>query len=111
MLIYHVTLPSHWERFQDRPSYQTESLHTEGFIHCSYLNQLPGVLKRYFANAKKVLILTIDSDKLKSKLVEEKAENGEAFPHLYGRLNHNAVIAVEERDLQRPAESSLSDFA
>ena len=99
MLIYHVTLPSHWERFQRRASYQTESLHEEGFIHCSYENQLPGVLKRYFRNAKKVLVLTIDTEKLRSRLVEEKSTGGEVFPHIYGRLNHNAVIAVEEREL------------
>lgn len=103
MLIYHVTLPSNWERFQGRPSYQAESLYNEGFIHCSYLNQLPGVLKRYFANAKKVVILTIETEKLRSRLVEEKSTGGELFPHLYGRLNHNAIIAVEERELGESA--------
>jgi len=110
MLIYHVTLPSHWERFKRRPSYQTESLHNEGFIHCSYLNQVEGVLKRYFANATKVLILTIDTEKLLSKLVEEPSTNGEIFPHIYGRVNHSAVVALEERELRRPAEDSLSSF-
>jgi uncharacterized protein (DUF952 family) len=101
MLIYHVTLPSQWERFQRRASYQAESLYTEGFIHCSYLNQIPGVLKRYFSNAKKVLILTIDTEKLRSKLVAEKSTNGEVFPHLYGRLNHDAMVNVEEREIER----------
>jgi uncharacterized protein (DUF952 family) len=99
MLIYHVTLPSNWERFQGRPSYQTESLYNEGFIHCSYENQLPGVLKRYYSNAKKVLILTIDTEKLKSRLVEERSTGNEVFPHIYGRLNHDAVIKVTEREL------------
>jgi uncharacterized protein (DUF952 family) len=101
MLIYHVTLPSNWERFQGRPSYQAESLYDEGFIHCSYANQLPGVLKRYYSNAKKVMILTIDTEKLKSRLVEEKSTNDEVYPHIYGRLNHNAVVNVEERILAR----------
>ncbi len=99
MLIYHVTTPANWEKYQGRPSYQTDSLQTEGFIHCSYENQLPGVLKRYFAGAEKVVILTIDTEKLRSKLVAETSTAGEAFPHLYGRLNHNAVVNVEERVL------------
>lgn len=106
MLIYHVTLPANWERFQGRPSYQTESLYNEGFIHCSYENQLPGVLKRYYSNAKKVLILTIDTEKLRSPLVEEKSTGGEVFPHIYGRLNHNAVVQIQERELGGPAASS-----
>lgn len=99
MNIYHVTLPESWAKYQGRPSYQTESLQTEGFIHCAYASQLPGVLKRYFSGAIKVVILTIDTDKLRSKLVVETSTDGEAFPHLYGRLNHSAVTSVEERVL------------
>jgi len=110
MLIYHVALPGDWEKYSGRPSYQTESLQTEGFIHCSYQNQLPGVLKRYYSGVEKVVILTIETEKLKSKLVAETSTGGEAFPHLYGRLNHNAVVNVEERELQTPSDS-LSDFA
>jgi uncharacterized protein (DUF952 family) len=110
MLIYHVTLPANWAKYQDRPSYQTESLNTEGFIHCSYAGQLSGVLKRYYSNAPKVIILTIETEKLRSKLIAETSTGGEAFPHIYGRLNHDAVVKVEERDL-RSATDSLSDFA
>ena len=110
MLIYHVALPSDWAKYQGRPSYQTESLQTEGFIHCSYSNQLPGVLKRYFSKAAKVVVLTIDTEKLRSKLIAETSSGGESFPHIYGRLNHDAVISVEERDL-RSSSDSLADFA
>ena len=99
MLIYHVTSPANWEKYQGRPSYQTESLQTEGYIHCSYANQLEGVLKRYFGGAVKVIILTIDTDKILAKLVAETSTGGQAFPHIYGRLNHNAVVNVEERVL------------
>ena len=99
MLIYHVALPENWEKYKGRPSYQTESLVTEGFIHCSYASQLPGVLKRYYADAVKVMIVTIDTEKLLSKLIAETSTGGEAFPHIYGRLNHNAVVGVEERVL------------
>lgn len=99
MLIYHVSLPAHWEKYQGRPSYQTESLVTEGFIHCSYESQLPGVLKRYYSDAIRVLILTIDTEKLKSKLIAETSTGGEAFPHIYGRLNQSAITKIEERVL------------
>ena len=97
MIIYHVVLPEVWEEYRTRPSYQAESLQTEGFIHCSYKEQLDGVLKRYYKDAGRVLVLHIETDKLRSKLVEEPSTGGENYPHLYGRLNHNAVVKVEER--------------
>ena len=101
MFIYHIVLPEVWERFKNRPSYQAESLATEGFIHCSYPTQLEAVLKRYYSGAEKVLILKIDTEKLLSKLVKEASTNNEMYPHIYGRLNHSAVVSVEERVLQR----------
>ncbi len=97
MFIYHIVLPEVWKEFKGRPSYQAESLATEGFIHCSYENQVGAVLKRYYSNAGKVLILKLDTEKLRSKLIEEPSTNGEVYPHLYGRLNHNAVVSIEER--------------
>jgi uncharacterized protein (DUF952 family) len=97
MFIYHIVLPDVWEQFHGRPSYQAESLVTEGFIHCSYENQVDAVLKRYYSAAKKVLILKLDTQKLRSKLVEEPSTNGEVYPHLYGRLNRYAVVSIEER--------------
>ena len=107
MFIYHVVLPAVWERFKTKPSYQSESLTTEGFIHCSYASQLDGVLERYYGGVGKVLILTIDTDKLLSKLVKEPSTNNELFPHIYGRINHNAVVNVEERILREDEFGSL----
>jgi uncharacterized protein (DUF952 family) len=101
MFIYHIVLPEVWERFKNRPSYQADSLATEGFIHCSYPSQLEAVLKRYYSGVEKVLILKIDTEKLLSKLVKEPSTNNEMYPHLYGRLNHSAVVDIEERTLNR----------
>ena len=97
MFIYHIVLPEVWEHFRVRPSYQAESLVLEGFIHCSYAEQIDDVLRRYYQNAGNVLILKIDTTKLRSKLVEEPSTNGEIYPHLYGRLNHDAVVDIESR--------------
>ncbi len=101
MFIYHVVLPDVWDRFKGRPSYQAESLATEGFIHFCYPGQLEGVLKRYYSGVEKVLILKVDTDKLLARLVKEPSTNNEMFPHLYGRLNHSAVVHIEERILNR----------
>lgn len=97
MFIYHISLPENWEKFKGKPSYQADSLATEGFIHCSYEQQLPAVLKRYYSGAERVMILKLDTAKLLSKLVEEPSTNNEIYPHIYGRINQNAIVDVEER--------------
>jgi uncharacterized protein (DUF952 family) len=106
MFIYHIVLPQVWERFKDRPSYQPESLVAEGFIHCSYANQLDSVLKRYYRNTEKVLILKIDTEKLFPKLVEEPSTNSEIYPHIYGRLNRSAVVEIKPRILDTSFEAA-----
>ena len=99
MIIYHIVLPEVWKRFKDREFYEAESLQTEGFIHCSFSEQLEGVLQRYYQGVEKVLILTIDSDKLTTKLVNEPSTNNEIYPHIYGRINRDAIVEVENKTL------------
>lgn len=97
MLVYHVVLPEVWENFKGENSYAAESLQTEGFIHCSFAHQLDAVLERYYKNAGKVLILTIDIAELRSKLIEESSTNNEIYPHVYGEINAEAIVDVEPR--------------
>ena len=99
MLIYHVVLPEVWADFKDKDFYKAESLDSEGFIHCSFAAQLEGVLQRYYADARKVVILTIDTAELKSKTVDEPSTNNEIYPHVYGEINLGAIVDVEPRYL------------
>jgi uncharacterized protein (DUF952 family) len=99
MQIYHIVLPEVWEKFKDRKFYEAESLMTENFIHYSFTAQLKGVLRRYYKEAERVLILTIDTEKLTSKLVNEPSTNDEIYPHIYGQINAEAIVEVEERRL------------
>jgi uncharacterized protein (DUF952 family) len=101
MFIYHIVLPETWESFKGRPSYAADSLQTEGFIHCSFDSQLDAVISRYYANTGRIFVLKLDTGKLRSKLVEEASTNGEIYPHLYGRLNMDAIVDVEERVVSR----------
>ena len=95
MKIYHIVLPAVWEKFKDEKFYEAESLASEGFIHCSFADQLEAVLERYYKDAEKVLILTIDTEKLTSKLVEEPSTNNEIYPHIYGQINLESVISQQ----------------
>jgi uncharacterized protein (DUF952 family) len=99
MHIYHIVTPQSWKEQTDLPSYEHASLRAEGFIHCSYTGQIDGVLGRYYKGVEKVLILTIDPALLTSKLVEEPSTGGEIYPHIYGKINREAIVEVSERYL------------
>jgi uncharacterized protein (DUF952 family) len=91
--IYHLVLRSAWERDPSQP-YRADSLATEGFIHCSLAGQVAGAANRFYADAKDLIVVTIDTSRLSSPLREEPAANGELFPHIYGPLNRDAVTAA-----------------
>jgi uncharacterized protein (DUF952 family) len=99
MLIYHVVLPEIWEKFKDEKFYEAESLQTENFIHCSFVEQLETVLQRYYKDAERVLILEIETEKLTSKFVNEPSTGGEIYPHIYGQINKDAIVGIEEKVL------------
>lgn len=95
-IIYHVTTQPEWDAAQTNGFYEAASLAVEGFIHCSEAHQVNGVLQRYFAGKGPLVKLTIDTDKLTARLQNDySASLNEQFPHIYGRLNLDAVIAAE----------------
>ena len=98
MRIHHIVQPEIWSRHRG-PTYEAESLATEGFIHCSFDEQLDAVLKRYYSNANEVIILEIDPQKLTSKLVIEPSTGGENYPHIYGPINVDAIVSEERRKI------------
>ena len=101
MLIYHIVLPEKWEQIKGQSNYSADSLDTEGFIHCSYDHQLSGVLRRYYSEIDKIVVLKIDIAKLTSKLVSEPSTGGEIYPHIYGPINMDAVAGVEELSVRQ----------
>jgi uncharacterized protein (DUF952 family) len=100
MLIYHIVLPEIWEKFKGEKFYVADSLKTEGFIHCSFAEQLEAVLRRYYKDAGKVLILEIKTELLTSKLVNEPSTGGEIYPHIYGKINVEAITGIEKREIE-----------
>lgn len=94
MLIYHIVLPEDWQAF-DTELYRARSLETEGFIHCSFADQLDGVIRRYYRDAKKLVVIEIESDKLMSRVLKEPSTDNEIYPHVYGPINRDAIVGVK----------------
>lgn len=95
--IYHITTRQQWAAAQELGHYDSDTLTTEGFIHCSTEAQVTGVLERYYTGYKDLLKLKIEKAKIERPLVFELAGSiNEVFPHIHGSLNINAVVEVTE---------------
>jgi uncharacterized protein (DUF952 family) len=93
--IYHITEASVWNDAKQKGYYEAPSLISEGFIHCSEAHQVAGVLERYFEGQTGLVKLVIDTDKLKSRYIQEWSPSvKDTFPHIYGPINVDAVIDV-----------------
>jgi len=93
--IYHITTSQWWNKFSTNEAYETETLSTEKFIHCSTQEQVKGVLERYYAGQKELILLHIDPALLKAELKFEKSTGDEMYPHVYGKINRNAIVKIE----------------
>jgi uncharacterized protein (DUF952 family) len=92
--MYHLVLRRLWEQKAAEP-YRADSLPREGFIHCSFAEQVAWAANRFYSDAEDLLLLHIDPERLTSPVREEPCETGEIFPHIYGPLNREAVVRVE----------------
>lgn len=94
-IIYHITTSEQWEEAKRLGHYDSDTLATEGFIHCSTEPQVAGVLERYYKGRTGLVKLTIDRDKVQPPLVFELAGSiNQVFPHIHGPLNLDAVVDV-----------------
>ncbi len=110
-MIYHIASHSDWTRAQATGLYNPPSLESEGFIHCSRLDQVLTVANNFYQGQSDLLLLCIEEGELASELrweapahpkgnIFSATKSAELFPHLYGPLNLKAVtaaLAFEER--------------
>jgi uncharacterized protein (DUF952 family) len=97
-VIYHITTKASWQEAVRRGLYEPESLKTEGFVHCSTLEQTLGTATRYFLGQADLVLLCIDPSHLTAQWRFEAPANPlddrahELFPHIYGPVNLDAVL-------------------
>jgi uncharacterized protein (DUF952 family) len=94
--IFHITSRSSWSEAQESGEYLADSLRSEGFIHCSKLNQIMRVANTIFPSQTGLVILEIDPSKLKPEVRWEPGTDkaDELFPHIFGSLNLEAILSV-----------------
>ena len=93
--IYHITTKKNWDNALEVGQYESDTLSKEGFIHCSTIDQVAGVLERYYSGVEGLVQLKIDKEKINRPLIFELAGSiNEVFPHIHGALNIDAVVEV-----------------
>ncbi len=93
-ILYHITSRASWMAAHAAGVYRGDTLDSEGFIHCSLANQVERTAARFYWGQAGLVLLTIEGERLRAELRFEEGEPGELFPHIYGPLNLEAVIAV-----------------
>lgn len=115
MNIVHITTRKAWIDATRAGQYSAPSLGEEGFIHGSTIKQVLPVASKYYKGQGGLVLLEIDPKRLSSELKWEPPTGGplpgvpeeDAFPHIYGPINLDAVVQVLDFDPDPNGEFSL----
>jgi uncharacterized protein (DUF952 family) len=100
--ILHVTTRKQWIEATRLGQYAVPTLQSDGFIHASTLRQVLPVADKYYKGLTGLILLEIDPKRLSSELKWEPPSGGplpgvpegDAFPHIYGPVNLDAIVQV-----------------
>jgi uncharacterized protein (DUF952 family) len=99
--VYHIASREAWQTALTTGEYRPPSVEAQGFVHCSTRAQVVATANRYFASEDGLVLLCIETSRLKAPLRYEppdmpghEGRDGDLFPHLYGPLNIDAVSRV-----------------
>lgn len=100
-MIFHIADRDRWLASQAEGRYTASTigreLADEGFIHLSTADQVAGVQSRFYSGVTNLVLLHVDEALLTAPLVYEQVGDAPApFPHLYGPLNVDAVVQVDD---------------
>ena len=99
-LIYHIATRADWERARAHGEYTRstvdKTLAEEGFIHASAASQVAGTANKDYRDVPgDLVLLVIDPGLLRAEVRYEDVPGAELpFPHIYGPLNVDAVVAA-----------------
>ncbi|MEE9339458.1 MAG: DUF952 domain-containing protein [Methylococcaceae bacterium] len=92
--IYVLSSQKEYDRAKNEGVLVTDSLNEVGFIHASPKAQLNRVSNKYYKNVDSPLVMIVDKKLIEAEVKWEPATGG-LYPHIYGSLNMNAVIKVQ----------------
>ena len=99
-VIYHICRREEWEAARRVGRYAGSSQDAaDGFIHFSAAEQVKASAAKHRAGQTGLVLLAVDADRLGAALKWEPSRGGALFPHLYGALPVEAVLAAHDLPL------------
>jgi uncharacterized protein (DUF952 family) len=94
--IFHICAEADWRTAQRDGVYRgSAAARADGFLHLSTAEQLAGSLAKHYPDPAGFVILSVRMAALGDADVRwEPSRGGALFPHIYGELPIEAVIAV-----------------
>lgn len=112
--LWHLAETADWAQARSRGTYEQStrgaSLADVGYVHCSYPEQLPGVVAGFYADAAAAgdyVLLEVDRDLLEAAGSPVRDEPGNPddpasplFPHVYGPIPVSTVTATRRAQVR-----------
>jgi len=94
-MIYHIATSAEWKAGQEEGMYTPATFDADGFIHLSSLDQVVDVANHYFRGQRGLVLICVDPDAVEAPIkYEDLANQGQCYPHIYGKLNLDAISKV-----------------
>jgi len=74
---------------------------TDGYIHLSTAEQLRETVDKHFAGQSDLHLAAVDLDALGEQVKWEESRGNQLFPHLYGQLTLDTVVAYGPLERER----------
>lgn len=93
--LFHIADRGAWSRAVD--TFAPPEAVDEGFVHLSRLDQVLVPAHRWYRGRSDLVLLELDPARLGAPVVwEPGTDTDEVFPHLYGAIDTDAVVAVHD---------------
>ena len=91
--LFHIVPRAQWADVVH--TYRPDSLLIEGFVHCSFADQVAGAADRHYRLVPDLVVVELDPHAIGSEIrVEDSTGTGTEYPHVYGPIPHRAALAV-----------------
>lgn len=104
-ITYHLAVKEEWESQKGGSTYAPAPFAEEGFVHCTdgldLLTQIANMF--YQPDTRERTVLVLDRSKVASEVRYD--DDDELFPHIYGEINTDAVVA--ELPVEREADGTF----
>ena len=98
--IYKITPQAPWREAEANGRFTGAPIDiADGFIHFSTAEQVQETAAKHFSGQADLLLVAIDGASLGDALKYEVSRGGALFPHLYGPLPAEAVLAAHDLPL------------